>query len=353
MATAVKTKYENIRSRYHNFFRPALRILADDRDLVEDLQCRIHSVQVNLCLGSPSAAQFELIDCYDPERHKVRDQLLSMLRPGSSVKISLGYGSDLSAVFTGYIDCVELEFFGEEAPMIRVIAADVCKLMQDNGVRRRIIHAEKHSEAFSEVMKSYKSFCSAKADETEIELKSGLFQEESDYDFVAKRLVGETGNGYEFLVEQGKALFRKFDPDRKPLTELSPKQGIRKLKLGLLYVNRDIQVLGYSPEQGLLSAAETAAASHVNPSASKGTEIVRAPWAAAQEAAGKVARAYGAYLLKHAGCGEITTVGLPILLPGNYIAVKDVDPQVDGIHYMTRVEHVLNDEGYMTASHVL
>lgn len=345
--------YEEIRNLYHNFFCPAVKIEIDGRELSEELQCRIHGVSVDLFLGVPSYAQFTVADCYDTEEHKMKNRLMSKLLPGSKVTVSLGYGSCMSTVFAGCIDCVEIEFSEDGAKLVRVTAADVCKAMQDNGVRKRIIRSETHSEAFLEIMKSYTYYCSSDAESTEIKLPGGLFQEESDFDFVSGRLVRETGYGFEFLVEKGKAFFRRRDQNRSPVIEISPEQGVMSLRIGRSYVNREIEVLGYSLEQGGLSSNMAAEAPGIDSRAAKGKEIFNAPWAAAAEDTKKLASCYSAYLAGQACRGEITTVGLPVLLPGNCVALKHVDPAVDGNHYMTRVKHELGDDGYVTTVSIL
>lgn len=340
--------YEALKGKYRDFVVPSSEIEIDGSSLTTVLNCRVERLSVNLCLGRPSEAVFELKDCYDLTSHSVRGEIKDSIKLGSKVEIMLGYVSERSKVFTGYIDKMEREFSEETSFTCRFMAADALKLMQEAGVRKRLLDVATYAEAFDKILEDYSGVCSAEADSVDGELEYPLVQDGTDYDFIVERLIHGGALGRELLVEKGTVYYRERDKDSGPVIELMPGQGLKKFCSSTGYVNRTVEVLGYSMEEGQLFGTSDACMEELGENAFKGKEVVMSLHSDTQEQVNGKAVSYAEGLLSSARTGNITTVGLPELFPGNYIMVSGMDSTMNGRFYMTEVRHSLSEDGFIT-----
>lgn len=339
--------YSGLRKKYGDFMVPAFEIKVDDVDIKDACGCIIQGLSVSLSALEAGTAVFQICGCYDPESHSIDRRVKNGLKLGSKVEISLGYGSDLTKVFVGYIDRTGVSLTVESSMIYTISAADPVKLMKEGGKRSRILHVTSCKEAFEEIMSGYSGLCSTEADEDEMG-EMELFQDCSDYDFICKKLIQALQPDYEFFVSAGVAYYRKKNSGERELLDIKPGGGIRHFQWSANYLNRKVTVLGLGPGDELLSAECEASALQLSDSAILEAGIIKVPEADSQEKIDGIAEDYISKLSLEKTSGFVAAVGLPELFPGNRIKISEIDSQIDGVYGISSVRHTIGENGFQS-----
>lgn len=338
-------EYSKFAKRYDNFMVPSMQIIIGDKKLTEELGCATSGVNVSLSMGEPSTASFQISDCYDPETRAVKSSIRDHIRLGSTVEVRIGYGTDQTMVFKGYIDSTSLSYSAENGFTYDVSAADVVKLLKDSGKRRREFKVKTYAEAFQELMGEYKSLVEPKVGEMKGELPTALLQEGTDYDFIMKDLIEDGDPDFEFFVFGGIAYYKKQEEAREVVTEFKPGAGLKGCNFSFQFLNRSVTVMGYSHDMQEYQDTQSAEAGNLDSEAVKGTEIVVIHAESLAQVEDKAKR-YVKDLKKRSKNGSLTVIGLPELVPGTSVEISEVDGLVDGTYNIIGVKHSVGSSGY-------
>lgn len=342
-----KSTFSELHQKYGNFLTPAIAIAVDDKDIVSKLQLAVDEVSVDLTLEEAASCSFTVVNAYDGKNRQFRSNATDLLIPGAVVKVSLGYASNLTVVFVGYISEVSVSF--QESPTISVTAMDLRRLMMDGG-ETFIVHPEKsYSDAFLAVMKRYdKLILQKEVDATPTEFEQ-ISQRNNDYDFVTKHLA-KRGNR-EFFVLAGKVYFREPQKVSGAIVTLEWGHSLLSFTRNSLYQDITVKVVGYDEEnkEPLLGEANVKskdkqkqaipeAQSTLKPAPSL-TDLKAASAAAKKEAESRQQRAQG---------GRGSCIGLPEIVPGRYIKLTKLDSALDKTYYISKVQHSFGSDGFTT-----
>lgn len=337
--------YSQFAQKYDDFMVPSMEITIGGKKLTEQLGCVTSGVNVSLALGDISTASFQIGDCYDLVTRSIKSTIKNNMKLGSRVNVKLGYGSTRKLVFKGYIDSMSLSYSAESGFTYDISAADVVKLLKEGGNRRREFKVKTYAEAFKKVMADYGDLGTPKADSMTGELKTALFQDGTDYDFIMKDLIEEGKADFEFFVSVGTAYYRAQKSTQDIITELKPGAGLKSCNFSFQYLNREVKVLGYSPDMKEYTASATAKVPNLDTKAVKGTEVI-VIYAEQQEVVTAKANWHAKSLEKRTQNGSLTVIGLPELIPGSGVKIGDVDTLVNGTYNITGVKHSLGSSGF-------
>lgn len=325
----------------------AVTVKLGGSDVAEQLGCGIRKISVKLSSRDESQAEIMLCDCYDIKTHSLASGLRAGLELGAVVEVSMGYQSDLTVVFNGYMESVSLDMTEEDAYILRIRAYDVIRLLKEN-VRCRIWKGTSHSSVVTELLEDYSWICASDVESTsELKAEEDWWQQESDYDFIVNELAGIHNPDYRFYVSDGTAFFKK-EKDDKAAVSLEPGDGITEFHASWHFLNRKIQVHGISGTHEVYLGVSEAAGKNISSGAGQGFAFYAIPQAGSQDAADAVAAVRAERARSQAVEISLTTAGMPQLKPGKCLKLSGMDSWVNGIYRIEKAEHVADEDGYRT-----
>lgn len=348
----------DLAKKYREFDVPTLKLKIDGSEVsLKDLT--IKNVEVHLSTGmEASMCCFEVYEIYDLDaRSFTKKHMNSFFQLGKTVEVSLGY-IETTMVFKGYIESVRAIFGDEDFPHLSIECLDVKGLMM-HGIKSTVFNLTTYTDVVSKVLGTYGSLAGSKTVDTCTTLKREIQQnKETDYAFIC-RLAKSIH--YEFFVLAGKVYFRKPTySDQSPVITfdwgavlLSFEQSRSLAK----YVSK-VTVKGYDDNEH--KVIESTASSSVKVGggskkpdafsstiASSAMVVVDYEINTVDEAKVRAeAELNGRSLNFIVGRGR--SVGLPEIVPGKYIEIKNLDPDVDQKYYVTSVIHKFNNGEYHT-----
>lgn len=369
--------YLDLKRKYDNFMHPLAVIEVNGNSLSKNKEgLGVSDIMIELTSGyEASIASFCLYNCYDRIATRFDfTQLKKYVLLGSGVKIYLGYGNQSREVFRGFIS--QIRFFHERngMPGVEVTAMDVKGMMMANNHSLQL-RSKYFSDAVREILqkKSYMTLqsttvidkldISATPDKTEGggSSQGGKTSDqtiemvcESDYEFVVK--VGKKFN-YEFFSLGGTVYFRKAKDNRDLLLEAAPNTGLRAYE-----VTYDISGIVESIE---VRGMDTGKAEVIRSTARMDQKISQGSKARALLKQSKKtyidptinSRKGAQYRLDYLteemafrfGSLEAEFIGLPELIPGRFIKMKELGDVVSNTFYLVSITHYLNEEsGFIT-----
>lgn len=326
---------------------PAVTVKLGGSDVTEALGCSIQKVSVTLSGQEASQAEIVLWDCYDIKSHSLDAGLKSSLELGAKVEVGMGYQSDLSPVFCGYMESVSLDMTEEDAYILRVRAFDVIKLLKEN-VRCRIWKGTSHSDVVAEILDDYGWLCGKEVGSTpRLEAEEDWWQQGSDYDFISNELAGIHNPDYRLYASDGTVYFKK-QAKESPVMTLEPGDGITDFHASWHYVNQMIKIHGISGTHEVYLGESEAVGGHLCAGAGQGSRFQVMPQAGTQDRADAVAASLAKKEEARAVDIFLTTVGAPPLKPGRCLKLSGMDSWVCGTYLIGEAEHEMDQDGYRT-----
>ncbi len=122
------SKYSALRKQYSDFTIPAYTITIDNTKITDFL---IDDIAVDNGMGTTAGAcRFTAHDIYEHGSGSFSASALGSLKPGGKISVSLGYGSSVSEVFSGYIDELGMNF-NEDNISLSAVCLDARALMRE------------------------------------------------------------------------------------------------------------------------------------------------------------------------------------------------------------------------------
>ena len=369
--------FANLYKRYDSFYYPTAKVYLGGQDPTENKKITISASDFDISLTSDlkaSIAVFSLGGVYDLVNGGFSvGQIKKYLLLGMSVKIMLGYSEDVTEVFRGYIARVEFSYDHAipEETVIRVTAMDVKGIMMANNCSKRL-KANYYSDAVKEILnqspyqslQSNEIITSITVSDTPDKPAGGApggsggqqadnrleMVAESDYDFVVR--AAKKFN-YEFFSIGGNVTFRKAKSNTQELAEITPSNMILsydisyditglagEVKVRTLDIGKASKIEVKKKNTGKFSLGGKAkplisSQSYVYIDSSIETQ--------------KDAETRAQYLMEdisyRLGSLRMTLVGVPELVPGRFIKLKDFGDAISNKFYITDVNHKLADGG--------
>ncbi|MCR5654160.1 MAG: hypothetical protein K6G07_00750 [Lachnospiraceae bacterium] len=361
-------------SKYNRFIHPVIDIVVNEKS-INAIKKRIgvSNVTIDLTAGyEASQAVFSLYNCYDyDEKQFMFDTAKDFILIGSPIQIFMGYDLALSEVFRGVITKVSFLMEEDDAPNIQVTAMDVKAVMMSNRYSR-MLKATNYSDAVDEIFGQgvYESLRNAgvilsyeiaktpdylppnpsggvTAQETD---KMIELQGESDYEFVVR--VAKKFN-YEFFVLGGRVYFRQAKCDSEKQITIDNDAMIKHMT-----VDYDITGLVEQVEVRGLDVSKAKVISSTKKNSNKlsqgnkvkslinGTQFVYIdPTVMSQGEAGYRAQALMEDISYRYGSLDLEINGLPEILPGKFIKIKDLGKAISNNFYVQTVRHMMNAKG--------
>lgn len=339
--------YNSLSAKNGGFKVPAAAVKLDGSDVAKEFGCRIQKVAVTLFRQDVSTAEIEIGDCYNIKTQSLDQGLKAKLLLGTKITVEFGYLSNLTGVFSGYLESVSLEMSEEDAYILRLAGMDVIRLLKDN-TRCCIWKGTSHSSVVSEILEEYGWICKKSVDSTEnLEEEGAWWQKGSDYDFIAGELAGIYNPGYRFYAMGGTVYFSE-KKDEKAVLCLEPGDGIGEFHASWHFLNKEVKVHGISENHERYLGTSKAKGPHVSGSAGMGAEFQVIPQAGTKDNADALAAFRGEKIGAEAVDISLGTVGLPQLIPGKYLELSGMDGWVNGTYLIEEAVHEIDENGYRT-----
>lgn len=354
-------------------------------ELVKAAGVQIESIRVSLNLDAAASAEICVTDIWDDRKNAVKDGVKSQLACGAMIRIELGYGSELTDVFHGFIYETGMQF--SDMPSMQITVMDVKRLMADNSEIDRVWEEQTLSSLFSTLMNRYEAFgLSVSAEKTKEPVKS-FIQRGSDLSLVRK-LCRE--RALRFVVYGEKAKLVPKSEEGVVLT-LSWGKNLISFSKNSSFVNTEIIVRGSVKKPAKKNSSDAAggkskgsssggAGSSGGSSSSGGgqaedsgqkKEVIEKRETVLSDKAAKSGIARSTRVIEMTGIkseeevssrlddeveslkesmdsGRGSCIGLPVLIPGRYLGIRGIDQSVDGAYYIKTVNHAFGSDGFTT-----
>ncbi|MBR6101218.1 MAG: hypothetical protein IKP95_02225 [Ruminococcus sp.] len=348
LMTAV-TDSASLENKYGNFVLPAVRIKSSGSELISSLDISVLEMNVTLSLETAGMAVIKIGGAYDVESHSFNSKIVKAFKLGTVMSVELGYVSDTTEVFKGYVAGLGAEF--RENSLLVVKLMDVRKLMMSSGVKRQLYEDKNYSDIFNKIMSGYSKLCSVVCDSTKDELVSPVSQSTNDFDFVNRELIGKGKSDREFFVLNDKAYFRERGKNKTPIMTAELGNILLRFSMMADYLDTEINVVGYDPvncksiSSKVSAKTKESCSSVLSPTPSQ--FFIDAD--ADSEAKAKTRAEAIAKRMQMQSCfAEGETVGLPEIVPGRYIEIKNLDTMADRKYYISEVRHSYTPSSFTT-----
>ncbi|MCR5278216.1 MAG: hypothetical protein K6E19_02135 [Lachnospiraceae bacterium] len=370
--------FSGLRDKYDNFRTPAVQILVGGKEISKD-ECgfALSNIEVESTAGyEAGVARFSIYNAYDVLFHEFKTkEVQKYITIGSAVVINMGYGTEFTKVFQGFVSQVTFSYRQGDLPIIEVQAMDIKGIMMANTYARQIA-AESYSEAVSQVLnqafyqklKGDKNvFSKISITDTPDKKQGGGKKEttdrtiemvnESDYEFVvraAKRY------NYEFFQVLDTVYFRKAKSDKQSLMDIGPEDGMIAFEVSydVTGLAGKVEVRNTDPAKGKLVKYAIKLDGKLSESGKakglvgKQNKIFIDPTASTQQEAEYRARYIRENMSYRYGTLEADTVGLPELVPGKFISVDGLGKTVSNKFYVKTVRHSMMTDDRIYRTHV-
>lgn len=342
--------YDDLAKKYKDFYAPSYLISVDGTKILDTIA--INNLRVETSIdGTADSFSFRIANAYDITNNEF--QWLSTFSLGKSIDISLGYVDKMTAVFSGNITSVVVDFPEEGSPGLVVRGMDISYLMM-KGTKSRSWNKKKYSDIVEEIAKTY-GF-KTHIDVTTTEFPALSQSQINDYHFIQNlaNLVN-----YDFFVV-GKNLYF-----RKPLTAMT---AVMTLEMGktlrslMIDMNLAEQITGvtvraWDNKELKMIEGKSASITKLSSNSKTGKDILTSKGDFVEHLYTNVtsveeAQSYANAILNRramkliSGNGEC--IGIPEIRAGRYIKLSGVGKSFDQTYYITVATHIYDDEGYTT-----
>lgn len=363
--------------KYDSYYDPLVRIMVGELNIEAEQKYPVVVTNLTVEVTSSfkaSIAEFTLSQSYDKNTGAFFSRgLKKYIAMGSVVTIYMGHANNVTEVFKGFIASVNFvhDIYHEETSGIRITAMDVKGIMMANHYSKRL-KANYFSDAVKEILdqqvyqnlKSSEGITSITVNDTPDKPEGGgeggeepdnriEMVAESDYDFVIK--AAKKFN-YEFFTIGGNITFRKAKANTQELGEIVPHKSIISYDIGYDITGVVGQVVVRTLDIGKASKVEVTKKNTNNFSlGSKAKPLIADQSYVYIDSAiesQKDAESRAEYILEETsyrlGSLRMTFKGIPELVPGRFIVLKDFGEGASNKFYITDVTHEYTGFNYTT-----
>lgn len=358
----VKYTFAQLEKKYSGFYDGRCSIDIDGFQLLPKYSIRNMTVQLS-AMYEAGYAEFTVFDGSTKSAGIISpdSSLMGKMKLGKSVGISMGYGSKLTDVFSGYIDSVRFEYSHSDGWLLCVTCLDGKGMMMNSARSEIKTGMKRYSDAVKKTLGAYGDFFSIGKVQQTPELTQPFSQlAESDYDFVvrlAKRL------NYSFFISLGKAYFVPVGSDRTEIIEISPDMELLRFSIETSLKNRISKVVVVNNDEtdekkriksevSSVNILETGSTSRAAASSAIKQGMVKTisdPAASTNEAAKQIAQAELDRMSYSSVEGYAEFSGLPEVVPGKFAVVSGFGSPAKS-YYIKKVTHRLVGGRFTTSA---
>lgn len=346
--------YEVLSAKYDGFKAPVVRV-ASGRNIFTlalssllggtALGIQTDNVSVTLNRNAASSASITITNAYN----SLVRTFLDKVTVGSKIVVSMGYGSLIKNVFSGFVETVSYDF--SDKPSVKITAFDAVRIMLERGTRKKVWKPGGLYQAdFLEIMSDYSEVCGISAKDMQPTAKTHgmLVQNTNDYDYIKNSLCKFCDR--DFIVVGGKANFiNPYTPSSK-ITDLGYGRGLVSFSMTPAYKKVTVVVSGDRIKN--VSANSTVKTGEKYISAlDKPLEIFKdnMPFTTAADCKLYADRvAFDEVSSAQIALGSC--IGLPDLVPGKTIGIIGVDLRWSTRKFVLEsVTHNMSSSGYSTS----
>ncbi|QZY54473.1 phage late control D family protein [Crassaminicella profunda] len=352
-------KFENLEKKYDGFRVPAIKVKINGKVLTKSHPF-ITEIDVDLGIGyEASACTFFVRHIYDKVNRKFNSEMMKKyFKLGNIVEIELGYIKAIS-VFKGYISSIHTNFTGGEAPYLEIQCMDGKGIMMNN-MRSEKKSYKKYSDAAKNVLGKYSKLVKKSKIDPTPKLERTIEQfRESDYDFVVK-LAKEIN--YEFFILRGTAYFRKPRAIKTPIIQLEWDKNLINFsrEIGLAEQISEVTVKNYNEKEKKVikgTANKIIKAGKGKKTAKKTSSLInettkiviidssiKTEIEAKKRAEAELDKISMKFVTVRGEC-----IGLPEIIPGRYIRLSKLSPEINNDYYILKVNHRVDASGFITS----
>ncbi|MCI8834181.1 MAG: hypothetical protein HFH24_02205 [Ruminococcus sp.] len=335
-------------SKYENFLVPAVKVKAAGREVTGGDTYVVEAVEVTLSKEASSAASIKLTNVYDPESRRFFREISSDFILGELVEVEMGYGSRLSSLFYGYIEEINYEL--EENPSVHIMAMDVRRLMMGSKKSNIAHKVTSYSDAFQEVVKKYKAaYKKTSVDKTEKMDVECIIQNGNDYKFITEELCKKGER--DFFVHAGTLYYKKLSEEIFQTVELEWARDLLSFQRRASFQDTVIKILGQDLKKKEEVEAQVKLKADDKQKSLVQNELteMNADIQSSGDAR-KVAEYKAEQEKKKTRQASGVCVGIPEILPGGYVKIKNADAGLlDGVYAVAEVKHTFGADGYRTS----
>ncbi len=342
-------KYKDLQKKYKNFTVPAVKIKVNGTDLVDKQQIAVTSLKLQMSIDAASSCVFKIGGLYDLKNHSMKKDVKSKFKLGTIVEVELGYQSFTLNIFKGYVARIGMEFT-QEANLV-VTLMDARRLMMISGSKQILHDVKSYSDAVKNILNNYNKLCSVMLDDTKDELTKPIAQNSNDYEFITKQLLERAKVNREFFILADKVYFREPKSSKKSIMTMQYGNELLSLNVQSEYKDLSIEVVGYDyDKQEQISVTQNVKAPDGQQNIISQTPVCLIVDADADTQ--EKAKARASAIAKKEECkgntAHAVTIGLPELVPGRFVEVKDLEEFVDRKYYITDVTHEIENNTFIT-----
>ena len=369
--------FEELQKKYDSYNYPLARVLVGEDNIEEIKKITLVVTDVVVQVTSTfkaSIAEFTLLQSYSLSSGQFfTKDIKKYISMGTGISIYLGHGSSMTEVFKGFIAAVNFVHDSnlEDSSGIRITAMDVKGIMMANHYSKRL-KANYYSDAVKEILdqqvyqnlKNNGGITDISITDTPDKQERGggggeqpdnrlEMVAESDYEFVIK--AAKKFN-YEFFTIGGNVVFRKAKANTQELGNIVPHSTIISFDIGYditgvvgQVVVRTLDIAKASKvEVKKKNANKFSLGSKAKPLISSQSYVYIDSAIESQ----KDAENRAAYILEETsyrlGSLKMTLKGIPEMVPGRFIVLKDFGDGASNKFYITDVTHEYNGLIYTT-----
>ena len=366
-------RYSDLRSKYDEFDLPTVEIKVNGKSFGEGKRSfGLSDVDVELTAGfEASTASFSIYNAYDYDDAEFDfDSIKNYVLIGSAVEIYMGYKVTLQEVFRGVITRVNFLIEDGEPPCVQVSAMDVKAVMMANRYHKAL-SCKYYCEAVKEILgqgvyetlKNDNVILSTEIADTPdkpvVEVEAGPPEEtdhmiemvgESDYEFITR--AAKKFN-YEFFVLGGRVYFRAAKCDNTSQLTVTSDVSIKRLSVeyDMTGLTESIEVRGLDVGKAKL-LSKTKKNSNKLSQGSKAKSLINGskfvyidPSAYSAEDASYRVNYLMEDMMYRYGTLELEMIGIPDIIPGKFINIKNVGKVISNEFYVQSVRHYMNRDG--------
>lgn len=339
--------YQDLLQTYDDFQTPAAAIYvgADKVNVMTEKDIVITDIQVTLSTRESALLNFQVLDAFEMVSHSFKQGIRDSFAVGTLIEAALGYGSNLTTIFKGYITECRVQY--GEWTAISVSALDLRNLMKKN----KRIHYKYQEKSYSEIFEELIGNYSALYDTLHVDRvseKAELIQNTSDYDFVTQELCRRGKRS--FFVVGGDVYFRETGKTESAFLELEWGNGLLSFEKGIRYCNEQITVYSSQEDKSSQSVSLQLKAEDDTPTLLSDTQVEE--W---ELGAGLDQQILQNYLAQRKAekaeknmVASGSLIGLPEIVPGRYLKISGVDSADAGTYYIREVCHEYGEDGFTT-----
>lgn len=339
--------YAELVKAYQDFIAPVAAIYVDNQNVIKEKGIAIDNMQVTLSATEAASLSFQVVNAFDLETHTFNVDVSSLFSAGTIIEAALGYGSDLTSVFKGYV--TEYRTSYHSVPVVSVTAVDVRKLLMQNKRKKYCHKGKTYSGIFKEIMGAYSGLYSTlHIDETK-EDEVELLQNGSDYNFIMNELCTKAKR--DFFIVGADVYFKEIEEKASSFLELEWGKNLVSFQSGTSYCNKQFNAYSVQEDCTRNTVTGQVKTKEDTPSLRTGMQIEELELGenlSNQDLENYVKKKIEEEKKKSKTAGG-SLIGLPEIVPGRYIKISGVASIDAGDYYITEVNHDFGSDGFTTS----